>query len=166
MKKKMIFSLFLFLSVIPIRTVLLPSDIVIVDYMEQSKSFSQQGAAAFGDYLFQFTAEMICDIYDLKNKKYIGKVVGDASPIKHCDTVCFGIEKYDSDDSFPVIYISGALIGLDEKESYIWVYRILNDNNVWSLNLVQTIVTPTTNEIGCCPDALISKKDGYLWIVG
>lgn len=67
-EEKMIFSLFLFLSVIPIRTVLFPSDIVIVDYMEQSKSFSQQGAAAFGDYLFQFTAEMICDIYDLKTR--------------------------------------------------------------------------------------------------
>ena len=42
--------------------------------MDQTKSYSQQGAALYNKYLFQFTALGICDVYDMKKKQHIAQM--------------------------------------------------------------------------------------------
>ena len=50
------------------------SDVKVIDYMDQTKSYSQQGAALYNKYLFQFTALGICDVYDMKKKQHIAQM--------------------------------------------------------------------------------------------
>lgn len=138
----------------------------VKDYVKQAKTYSQQGAAAYGKYLFQFTAGTICDIYDLERRCHIGQMTYGGSDIQHCDVASFGAYKVDVKDEFPVIYVSGALIGGYGQNGLIWVYRITHHEDKWELKQVQLIKTPVIDVVGICPDALLSNADGCMWIMG
>ena len=107
------------------------------DYVKQTSSYSQQGAAVYGKYLFQFTAGTVCDIYDLRRKRYVGQMSFEGSDQKHCDTACFGWLKVNEKDEFPVIYVSGSQIWENKEHGLIWVYRIIHKRNWWGLELLQ-----------------------------
>lgn len=151
---------------IPILSSCKYQNIKLENYISQSDSYSQQGAAAYDKYLFQFTDLGVCDIYDLKKRKHIGQTKYEASKIKHCDTACFGFQKFKKTDRFPVLYVSGSQIGDPESCGVIWAYRILQDHNIWQLQLVQTIRTPKIKDVGICPDAVVSHEEGVLWLMG
>lgn len=138
----------------------------IENYLKQATSRSQQGAAVYGNNLFHFTSEGICNIYDLDRRRHLGQMRYERLEIKHCDTVCFGTYKVDEKDEFPVIYISGS--NVDKLDSYglIWVYRILHNGDNWNLELHQIIKTPAVKDMGICPDALLDNYDGNMWIMG
>lgn len=138
----------------------------VKDYIKQADTYSQQGAAAYGKFLFQFSAGKICDIYDLDQKRHIGQMTYDGSDFQHCDVVSFGAYKVDIKDEFPVIYVSGALVGEYGQNGLIWVYRIIHHNDLWELKQVQLIKTPVIDDVGICPDALLSNADGCMWIMG
>lgn len=138
----------------------------VKDYITQAETYSQQGAAAYGEYLFQFSAGGKCDIYDLDQKCYIGQMTYDGSDFQHCDVASFGAYKVDIKDEFPVIYVSGALVGEYGQNGLIWVYRIIHHNDLWELKQVQLIKTPVIDDVGICPDALLSNADGCMWIMG
>lgn len=111
-----------------------------------------QGGACFGNYLFMFTENnTTCWIYNLSTNTLLQTYTipsaerGFVSNC-HCNTVNFGTEYYDSNDSFPLIYVStGYASG---GYSGVLVYRILttteNDVTTYSLSLVQTVKIPDT----------------------
>lgn len=138
----------------------------VKDYIKQANSYSQQGAAAYGKYLFQFTAGTTCDIYDLEQRRHIGQMTYDGSDVKHCDAVSFGAYKVDVKDEFPVVYVSGSQIWKDDAMGIIWVYRVIHENDKWYLQLIQQINTPLIEFIGICPDAILSNAEGCMWIMG
>lgn len=142
------------------------AQIKIENYLKQVTSRSQQGAAAYGKYLFHFTSEGICNIYDLDRKVHLSQMKYEQSEIKHCDTSCFGTYKIDEKDEFPVIYLSGS--NVDDLNDYglIWVYRIIHNGEHWALELLQIIKTPQVKDVGICPDALLDNYDGCMWIMG
>lgn len=142
------------------------SDVKVIDYMDQTKSYSQQGAALYNKYLFQFTALGICDVYDMKKKQHIAQMNYESSTQKHCDTACFGWYKVDKKDDFPVIYVSGSQIWQNKEHGLIWVYRIVHKKKKWGLSLVQIIKTPQIENTGICPDALLESSDSTMWIMG
>lgn len=138
----------------------------VKDFIKQADTFSQQGAAAYGKYLFQFSAGTTCDIYDLEQRRHIGQMTYEGSEIKHCDAASFGAYKVDVRDEFPVVYISGSQIWKNDARGIIWVYRIIHENYKWNLQLIQQINTPLIKFIGICPDALLSNAEGCMWIMG
>ena len=142
------------------------SKVKIVTYMPQADTYSQQGAAVFGNYLFQFSAIGVCDIYDLQERNHVGQMKYESSQLKHCDTVCFGSQKVETKDEFPVIYVSGALQGMDAENGIAWVYRILHNGLKWSLQLVQELSLPTIDQIWSCPDVALSNVDGCMLVMG
>ena len=56
----------------------------------------------------------------------------------HCNTVCFGTEYYDAEDPFPLIYVSTGYASQDGYTGAL-VYRITQDQDQFSIALVQTI---------------------------
>ena len=148
------------------RQAIAQTNVKVADYMKQDASPSQQGAAAYGKYLFHFTSEGICNIYDLEQRIHLGQMKYKKAVTKHCDTASFGTYKVDEKDEFPVIYISGENVDKPGATGRIWVYRIIHGERNWSLKLCQIITTPAVDEVGSFPDALLSNSDGCLWLVG
>lgn len=129
-----------------------------------------QGGACFGDYLFMFTENnTTCWIYNLATNTLVQTITipseerGFVSDC-HCNTVNFGVEYYDANDPFPLIYVStGFALGGYSSENLAGalVYRVVatteNDITTYSLSLVQTLKMPGTTwteflvgEDGCC----------------
>ena len=142
------------------------ADVKVEDFMQQVKSQSQQGAAIYGKHLFHFTSEGICNIYDLDKKTHVSQMTYEKSSIKHCDTASFGAYKVDERDEFPVIYVSGANVDSHGAKGQVWVYRIMYNEGNWRLKLCQIITTPSVDDVGSFPDAVLSNSDGCLWLVG
>lgn len=130
---------------------------------------SLQGAAIYGDYLFHATSGNAIHIYDFKKKHYITMLK--MGTMGHADTMCFGIQKVDEKDEFPVLYISGSQSNTVGKGGDIYVYRILRitdeqGNEKWQGVLLQHIVTPDVAIVGSFPDVVIDRDNNYMWIMG
>jgi len=115
-----------------------------------SLDFSHQSAAAYGDYAFFVSngRSSIC-LYNLRKKcsLYVLKMKGLDKMIYHCNQCSFGVDRYDSSDPFPLLYISQNAKA--DKKCFLEVYRILpvfdadlNDYISFSVDLVQTIFYP------------------------
>ena len=110
-------------------------------------SSNVQGGDCWGDYFFQFgTNNTRIRVYDLALKTYVQNVYipNDQKgfvPNCHCNTVAFGTEYYDTEDLFPLIYVSTGF-GVDGYTGAL-VYRITKDyRGLFSVSLVQTIKFP------------------------
>lgn len=112
--------------------------------------FSHQSAASFGDYAFFVTngRSKIC-MYNLakKRKIYTLSLVGQNGKVYHSNQSSFGVEKYESVDFFPLLYISQR--SKTDKRCFMEVYRILSlydeemsDYESFYVDLVQTIYFP------------------------
>ncbi len=106
----------------------------------------QQGGDCWGDYFFQFVSHnFIVRVYDLSTKTLvqtvtIGNSQGGFVPNCHCNTVCFGTEFYDVEDTFPLIYVSTGYASGGYTGAL--VYRITQHNGIFFITLVQTIRFP------------------------
>ena len=128
-----------------------------------------EGAAQYGDYLFQASLGSELHIYNFAEKKYITTIK--LSSIGHADTMCFGIEKVDENDEFPVLYISESKVYEEGKKGDIYVYRLLRETDEqgvesWKGALCQRIKTPDVAIAGAYPDVVIDEKNKDMWIVG
>lgn len=109
-------------------------------------TIQQQGGACFGDYFFSFnTGATTCWMHDLSTGELIQTIsVADRGFANDChaNTVNFGLEYYDSNDPFPLIYVSTG----DDTGGYsgVLVYRIVESAGVYTLTLVQTLKIPGT----------------------
>ena len=115
-----------------------------------SLGFSHQSAASFGDYAFFVTngRSKIC-MYNLAKKRKIFtlSLVGQNGNIYHSNQSSFGVEKYESVDHFPLLYISQR--PKKGKRCFMEVYRIfplydeeMSDYESFYVDLVQTIYFP------------------------
>jgi len=90
-----------------------------------------QGGAIFGDYLFQLhTDNEAADIYNLKTgvQTYASMPSGVTN---HCNSASFGIEYYDEDDDFPLLYIC--------TDNTVFVIRVTESGGVFTFALAQTL---------------------------
>lgn len=129
----------------------------------------QQGAALYGDFLFHATANSEIHIYNMKEKKHITTLK--LGTMGHADTMCFGIQKVEENDEFPVLYVSGSNSNTSGKGGHIYVYRLTQStdeggNEKWEGSLVQHIVTPNISIIGSFPDVVIDTDKKNMWIMG
>lgn len=130
---------------------------------------SLQGAALYGDYLFHATSGSTIHIYNMKEKRNIATMK--LGTMGHADTICFGIQKVEENDEFPVLYISGSQSNTLGKGGDIYVYRIIHstdetDNENWQGSLIQHIVTPDVAVVGSFPDVVIDVDNSVMWMMG
>lgn len=107
---------------------------------------NSQGGDCWGNYFFQFVDKNTeVRVYDLAAKTLVQTISipkyqkGFVSNC-HCNTVCFGTEYYDAEDIFPLIYVSTGYAS--DGYSGALVYRIMQDQGVFSITLVQTLRFP------------------------
>ena len=126
-----------------------------------------QGATCYEDIFVQgYDSNKYITLYNLKDKKIIGTINIPASQTHstiHSNTLNFGTQKYDSNDYFPILYISS---GYQIKGSTkLFAYRIqcedITDINSYSINLVQTI---SLNDFGTWTEGILDNENNYLWI--
>lgn len=130
---------------------------------------STQGGAIYGNFLFQASTSSELHVYNFEEKKYITTIK--LPDFGHADTMCFGVEKVQDDDDFPVLYISGPNVNKAGDKGHIYVYRIFNnldehDVENWKGELIQRIKTPDVSVVGYYPDVVIDDKNNCMWIMG
>lgn len=133
-------------------------------YMKQNSRGSVQGAAIYGDYMFQFQNELKnVYIYNLRIKKHISTIELSSNSLYHCNNANFSTQFYSDSDLFPLIYVSQQ----NNKVHQVLVYRIIGDSiENLSLNLVQIIAgpSPTTNNHMFAQDCILDNDNNYLYI--
>lgn len=138
-------------------------------YFPLTDNGGQQGATIYGNYLFHATTYKKLIIYNMKEKEHIATI--SLETMGHADTMCFGVQKVEESDEFPVLYISGSQSNTLGKGGEIFVYRIIhskdeNGNEIWQGTLIQHIVTPDVAIIGSFPDVVIDPENKNMWIMG
>lgn len=108
-----------------------------------------QGGDCWGDFFFQFsTNNSVVRIYNLAEKKLIQtyklskKDQGFVSNC-HCNSVCFGSMYFEEEDTFPLLYVSTGYSSLGYSGAL--VYRVIQNDELFTLSLVQTIRLPVLN---------------------
>lgn len=126
-----------------------------------------QGAAVYGDYLFQATSSSTIWVYNMLTQQYVTTIkVGRCS---HNDTLSFGLDKIEENDVFPILYLSGGDFKTSGKAE-IYTYRIQhsldNGNESFSAQLIQVITIPDVTKTGDFPDVVVDNNDGSMWLTG
>lgn len=136
----------------------------ISKYMGQSSSGgSVQGAAAYGEYLFQFQDHNeAVYIYNLANKSFIKKIELTPNSNNHCNQLSFSDLFYDKTDFFPLLYVSGSRTATYNQ---IQVYRITGKNENIDIEQIQEIILPPRNDTNwvswTC--SIIDNENRYLY---
>ena len=113
----------------------------IIKYMNQSSGGgSVQGAAAYGDFLFQFQdRNEAVYVYNLAKKSFVKKITMTPNSNNHCNQASFSDIFYSKDDKFPLLYVSGSS---DNTYSHIQVYRIIGEGESINIEQIQEIILP------------------------
>lgn len=136
--------------------------------------FSHQSAAAYGDYAFFVSngRSEIC-LYSLKKKEKLFTLAlkGNNGAIYHCNQSTFGVDKYESSDYFPLLYISQR--ANSEGRCFIEAFRIIPQYNEdmseidsFHVELVQTIYLPKMtrdNSLGNA-NCVIDARERVLYV--
>lgn len=138
----------------------------IEKYMNQnSPGVSVQGAASYGDYLFQFeNYNANVYVYNLKTKEFVEKVPLTRTNKNHCNNVSFSNIFYDEGDEFPLLYVSGSQDGTYNK---VQVYRIFNNENIFSFEKIQDITLPEGNDANHMfwTQTMIDNEENYMYVL-
>ena len=93
-----------------------------------------QGAAVFGDYLFQFhNTNNAVIIIKLSTGQTVQTIQFTPTANCHCNTAGFGSQYYDSNDPFPCLYVSS------EGKKKVYVYRITGTEGNYAMTVVQEL---------------------------
>lgn len=139
-------------------------------YMNISTSYGiGQGGACYDKFFFQgYSNNAAIGVFDLEKKICLGKIdISDPTPNSriHVNTMNFGIQKYDMDDFFPLLYVSSGYTVTKDKEesSFIYVYRIIwnKSNDTFNASLVQTI---TIKGFKSWTEGILDNDHDILWI--
>lgn len=125
-----------------------------------------QGSACYEDYFIQGYHSNDCiTIYNIKEKKCLSTIkITDPTPSKytHANTINFGNQRYDSNDYFPLLYISSGY--KTDGASHIYVYRLQKEEKgkteTFTISLVQTISLHFEN----WTEGIIDSDSEYMWI--
>lgn len=101
-----------------------------------------QGCAVYGDYLFSaYHPGTVFTIYNLATKQHVQTINVSSITGCHCNNIFFGPEVVPGSD-FPALYVS------DQRSTpKVYVFEVLNSGGVYSLNLIQTLTLPTSNNL-------------------
>ena len=103
-------------------------------------SSNLQGADCYGDYFFQFeNHNKRVFISDLKTKEFLGTVELAANSKNHCNNVSFSHVFYETNDEFPLLYVSGSQSGTYNN---VQVYRVQRADNTFTFTNIQEITLP------------------------
>lgn len=107
------------------------------DYPELEHIDNMQGGAVYGDLLFSMQDKGWCNVFDLRSRKPVAQFpLASAGKNNHANIAFFGPWKYDTQDHFPLLYVSQCKskpvteIGLAQTDSLsrlLFVERILTD---------------------------------------
>lgn len=127
-----------------------------------TNSVSGQSAAIYGKYLFivkDHLEKVIC--YDMENKVVLYTLTTGVAydSTWHCNQSNFGIEKYDSADMFPPLYISQQ--NNNDGRCVVLVVRIIptlsnGEITSFTISIVQTIYLPVMTAENCLGNANIT----------
>lgn len=133
-------------------------------HINNDEKKSVQGAAAYGNYLFQFFDHMPrVAVVNLQSKEIVQDLAMKETTTYHCNNANFGSERFDAADEFPLLYVSME----NKAEHKCLVYRVTGEAGSFALSLVQTIIYPEVTEIPLYyPNAIIDSENGYLWLTG
>lgn len=139
------------------------------DFKKLGNICQGQDGCIWGNTVFRFSGDGICRVYDLQNltpcengeAKMIASFKLDRADelCPHSNSVCFGKDKYDKDDEYPLLY-TNLYNAYDRCEDEMWgvccVYRLMRDGDSFKTTLVQII------EVGFAHDAELwcSRKPG------
>lgn len=106
----------------------------------------RQAGCSYQDYLFRFNTDNTFNVYHISSGEKIGKYQLDGDLLPHCNTACFGNEKYNAEDQFPLLYVNAYnTAGLPKGTCY--VHRLGgNEAEGFSTTLVQTISIDFTED--------------------
>lgn len=137
-----------------------------------------QSATNYGKYLFIVSDKLeSISLYDLSKKTLVNtcRMVEHEERNKnvivyHCNQSCFGRDKYDKSDFFPLLYVSQRNES-DTLGAFLSVLRILphynSESEIDSISVIpiQRIIFPVMTEHNCMgnPNAVIDTKSGYLY---
>lgn len=120
---------------------------------------SAQGAAIYGDYLFQtYNTVGKIDIYNIPTGNLVGTISLTAIAAFHGNNMQFSNIFISDSDFFPVLYISS------ETERLSRVYRIQQENNTYTATLVQIIGIPSAEDLGYYPNCILDNEKGLMYI--
>ncbi|MBO4531299.1 MAG: hypothetical protein J5767_11760 [Paludibacteraceae bacterium] len=106
---------------------------------QQPSSPSLQGAALWGDYVFQcenYNSRLT--VYNIREKTYLGEIPLAYNKYYHDNQAAFSSIYYEQGDEFPLLYISQIYL----EAQNIQVYRIQRYDSVFTATLVQNIRMP------------------------
>ena len=101
---------------------LLPEDVVV--------NGSTQGFAIYGRYAFSVHDKGQCVILDLKRRSFVNTFVLEGNT-GHCNNASFGVERYDRNSKFPLLYVTECR---GDRVCYV------NDISLDGARLVQRII--------------------------
>ena len=143
------------------------------EYMILSPTYGTgQGGACYDKYFFQgYQNNSAIGIYDLVKKKSLGRL-GITNPTPnsmiHSNTLNFGMQRYNKDDFFPLLYVSsGYPKNVNGKSlSFIYVYRISKSTNIngeeeFGITLIQTI---SLKGFGYWTEGILDNEHNILWL--
>lgn len=137
----------------------------IEKYMPQDWGSSNlQAGDCYGDYFFQFeNHNKRVFISDLKTKEFLGTVELAANSKNHCNNVSFSHVFYETNDEFPLLYVSGSQSGTYNN---VQVYRVQRSDNTFSFTKVQEITLPKCSSENNLywTGAVMDNENGFMYV--
>lgn len=133
---------------------------------------SHQSSACYGDYMFTFADKMATvKLYNLRTRTLLYTFTQTALDANHhCNQAFFGTEKYDSDDVFPLVYISVKSSDWSVSGGTMEAFRIVptmgdSDYSSFTITKVQTITVPTMTDENALGEVnfVMDTRSGYLY---
>lgn len=138
-----------------------------------------QSAAIFNQYLFSVKDRLSSvSLYDLNKKRLIytlklaphNEKNEDGFLVYHCNQCCFGKERYEENDYFPLFYISqrnpnntlGALITVFRIVPHTDANSVIDSFEIENVQSIYLPVMTDQNSMGN-PNLLIDTKKGFLY---
>ena len=123
------------------------SPIHVTDSIQYTTAFTGsvgQDGAIYGDFLFRCNADGSCKVFSMSKKGQVGAFMLDKLELlkPHCNTVCFGAEKYRPSDEYPLLYcnIYNNYAKQDDRlEGVVCIYRLTLEGYEFSTALMQVI---------------------------
>ncbi len=107
-------------------------------------TYVAQDGTIFGDELFRFDAFGNCRVYSVSEKtekaRFRLERIDEWRP--HSNAVCFGTEKFDENDEFPLLYsnvYNNYSKAEERREGCLCIYRLKRENEGFSAALVGVI---------------------------
>ena len=120
----------------------------------------QQDADQFNSIIISVNKHGIIRLTDIETgERIVDNLPIDSQIIPHANSVCFGNEKYEEKDDFPVVYVN-AYNNRELPLGVCYVIRIMQNAGEYSATIVQTLKIGFTDDSQKWPSASQSRPFG------